>query len=57
MFTSIDKAIVAFLGAILFFITEFTELEASFVSEELLQSAGAVLTAILVYLVPDKPKS
>lgn len=54
MFTSADKAIVAVLGAIVFFITEYTNLEPAFISEELIQSIGAVLTAILVYAIPDK---
>lgn len=54
MFTSIDKAIIAVLGAIVFFVSEYTDLEPGFVSEELIQSVSAVLTAALVYLVPNK---
>lgn len=56
MFTSVDKALVAMLGAIVFFISEYTDLEPDFISEELLQSVSAVLTAALVYVVPDKGK-
>lgn len=54
MFTSIDKAIVAVLGAIVFFVAEYTDLEPGFISQDLLQSVAAVLTAILVYAVPNK---
>ncbi|MEC7028234.1 MAG: hypothetical protein VXW91_01070 [Pseudomonadota bacterium] len=56
MFTSIDKAIVALLGAIVFLVAEFTDLEQNFISQEVLQSVAAVVTAILVYIVPNKVK-
>ena len=54
MFTSIDKAIIAALGAILFFITEYTNIEPDFITEDLIQSIAAVITAALVYFVPNK---
>ena len=56
MFTSIDKAIIAFLGSIVFFISEYTNLEPDFISDELIQSIAAILTTLLVYLVPNKEK-
>ena len=56
MFTSIDKAIVAFIGAIVFFIAEFTALDQGFIGSDLIQSVSAVITAILVYIVPNKPE-
>ena len=56
MFTSIDKAIVAFLGSLVFLVSEFTGLEAGFISQELLQSAASILTAVLVLIIPDKKK-
>ena len=57
MFTSLDKAIVALLGAIVFLVSEFTTLEPDFLSEELLQSAAAIVTALLVYIIPNKAPS
>lgn len=58
MFTSIDKAIVALLGAFIFLVSEYTDLEPDFISQEILQSAAAIITAVLVYLIPNKkPKS
>ncbi len=56
MFTSFDKAIVAFLGAIVFFASTFTGLSLDFISQEILQALAAVLTPILVYFVPNRPK-
>jgi len=56
MFTSIDKAIVAFLGALVFLLSEFTSLAPDFISKEILQSAASILTAVLVLLVPNKQK-
>jgi hypothetical protein len=58
MFTSIDKAIVAFIGALVYLITEFTNLSAEIISPEIIQSAAAIITALLVYFVPNKaPKT
>lgn len=56
MFTSIDKAIVAFLGSAVFLVSEFTDFEPDFISQEMLQSAASILTAVLVLLVPDRKK-
>jgi hypothetical protein len=56
MFTSIDKAILALLGAIVFLVSEYTALEPGFISQELLQSAAAIITAVLVYAVPNKAR-
>lgn len=56
MFTSIDKAIVALLGAIVFLIAEYTDLEQDFIAQEVLQSIAALVTAALVYIVPNKVK-
>ncbi len=57
MFTTIDKAIVALLGAVVFLVSEYTDLEADFVSQDLLQSAAAIITALLVYIVPNKDRT
>ncbi|MEM6780226.1 MAG: hypothetical protein AAF569_00010 [Pseudomonadota bacterium] len=54
MFTSIDKAIIAILGAIVFLVSEYTDLEPDFISQDIIQSAAAIVTAALVYLVPNK---
>jgi len=56
MFTTIDKALVALLGAVIFLVSQYTDLEPDFISEELLQSVSAVVSSVLVYFVPNKKK-
>lgn len=54
MFTAIDKAIVAFLGSLLYLAGLFVDLPFE-VSETMLSAIAAVITPILVYAVPNKP--
>jgi hypothetical protein len=56
MFTTIDKAIIAFLGSLVFLISEFTKLGPDFVSQDMIQTLASILTPILVYFVPEKKK-
>lgn len=56
MFTTIDKALVAGLGAIIYFLGEFGIGLPFEASEALLQSLAAVLTPILVWAIPNKPQ-
>ncbi len=55
MITTFDKAIVALLGAALSIAAAFG-LKVDWATPEVLSSVGGVLTAILVYFVPNKAK-
>lgn len=48
-----DKAIVAFLGALVTLLATFG-LELSWASEELIAAVGSVISTALVYLIPNK---
>lgn len=52
MITSIDKAIVALLGSVLSIVAAFG-VDVTWASDGLIASVGAVLTAVLVWLVPN----
>ena len=54
MFSTIDKALVALLGAAVFFVSEYTGMTLDFVDQGVLQSAAAVLTPLLVWAIPNK---
>jgi len=56
MFTTIDKAIVALIGAIVYFLAEFTPLDPGFLNEETVKNIAAVITPVLVWLIPNKEK-
>jgi len=55
MFTSIDKALVALIMAGVFIVNQYTGKHIN-VSEQTLNSIFVILTPILVYLIPNKPK-
>jgi CBS-domain-containing membrane protein len=54
MFTSIDKAIVAILGGLATVAAMSFGVNVDWATPELLGSIGSVLSAILVYVVPNK---
>lgn len=56
MITTIDKAIVALIGAILFFLNNFLGINFG-IGEEVLNGIAIALTPILVWLTPNKPAS
>ncbi len=51
--TSFDKAIVALLGALVTIAAQFG-LPVGWATPEIITTVGGVLTALLVYLVPNK---
>jgi hypothetical protein len=55
MFTSIDKALVALVMSALFLLNYFTGITTGF-TEEMVTAAVGVLTPVLVWLVPNKPR-
>jgi hypothetical protein len=55
MFTSIDKALVALVMAVLFMLNYFFGLSVPFLSQDTVTTAIGLLTPILVYFVPNKP--
>jgi hypothetical protein len=56
MFTTIDKAIIAFMGSLVFLVSEFTKLGPDFISQDMIQTVASILTPILIYFVPEKKK-
>jgi len=56
MFTSVDKALIAVVMAVIYLLNTFAGLHLG-VSEEFLNTVIAVITPILVYLIPNKPSS
>lgn len=54
MFTSLDKAIVAFIASGAFIFTSFSGIEVP-ISDGMLSGIGMLVTAGLVYFVPNKP--
>jgi TRAP-type C4-dicarboxylate transport system permease large subunit len=55
MFTSIDKALVALIMAVLWLVNYFTGYTSG-VTEQTIAGLVGVLTPILVWLVPNKPR-
>lgn len=55
MITTFDKAIVALLGALLSIAAAFG-LKVDWATPEVISSVGGVITALLVYLVPNRAK-
>ncbi len=53
MFTSFDKALIALVMSVIFILNHFTKLHIN-IDESTLNSFIAILTPILVYLVPNK---
>lgn len=54
MFTSIDKALVAIVMAVIYILNTYFGFHLG-VSEQLLNTIVAIVTPLLVYLVPNKP--
>ena len=55
MITSFDKAIVALLGAVLSIAATFG-LKVDWATPEMISAFGGAITALLVYLIPNKVK-
>lgn len=53
MFTSIDKAVVAFIASVVFFLGEFAGIDVP-ISEGALNALGVLATTLAVYFVPNK---
>lgn len=56
MFTSIDKALIALVMAALYFVQKFTGMTFG-IGEDAIASIIAVITPLLVYLIPNKSVS
>ena len=56
MFTSIDKALVAALGALVYFLAQFG-ITLPWLTPEIIENIAVGLTPILVWLIPNKPKA
>ncbi len=54
MFTSVDKALVALVMAVLFMLNDFFGINVPFLSQDTVTTAISLLTPILVYFVPNK---
>lgn len=57
MFTSMDKALVALIMSALFLINFFFGLNLGFVTQETVATVVSLLTPILVWAIPNKPKA
>ena len=57
MFTAVDKALVALIGALVYLASTFFGIEASWLTTDMIQNAVTFLTPVLVYLVPNKKYS
>jgi hypothetical protein len=55
MYTSIDKALVALAGAVVYLLTALFGVNVSWLSPEMIQNGVTFLTPLLVWLVPNKP--
>lgn len=54
MFTAIDKALVALIGAIVYLASALFGIELGWLTADMIQNAVTFLTPILVWLVPNK---
>ena len=54
MFTSIDKALVALIGAIVYLLSAFFGIKISWITPDLIQNVVTFVTPLLVWLVPNK---
>jgi hypothetical protein len=54
MFTSIDKALVALLGAIVYLLSALFGVEIGWLTQDLIQNAVTFVTPLLVWAVPNK---
>lgn len=56
MFTSIDKALVAAIGAAVYFLAQFG-ITIPWLTPEIIENIAVGLTPILVWLIPNKTKA
>ena len=54
MFTTIDKALVALVMAVLFTLNYFFGINVPFLSQDTVTTAISLLTPVLVYFVPNR---
>lgn len=54
MITSIDKALVALIGALVYFASTFFGIEIGWLTPEMIQNFVTFATPLLVWLVPNK---
>lgn len=54
MFTSIDKALVALIGAVVYLASSLFGISFSWLTPELIQDGVTFITPILVWLIPNK---
>lgn len=57
MFTSMDKALVALIMSAIFLVNFFFGLNLGFVTQETVATIVGLLTPILVWATPNKPKA
>lgn len=57
MFTSIDKALVAMVMAVIFLINYFFGINLGWVTQDTVAAIVGALTPLLVWAVPNKPKA
>lgn len=57
MFTSIDKALVALVMGLLFIIQTYTDFNLSWISADTVTTIIGLLTPVLVWAIPNKPKA
>ena len=54
MFTSIDKALVALIGAVVYLASSLFGISFSWLTPELIQDGVTFITPVLVWLIPNK---
>lgn len=57
MFTTIDKALVALIGAVVYLASALFGIELAWLTSEMIQNAVTILTPLLVWIVPNKTAS
>ena len=57
MFTSLDKALAALIGAVVFILQSMLKIDLSWISADTIEKLIPFITTILVYLVPNKQVS
>lgn len=55
MFTTIDKALVALVMAVLFVINHYAGIDLGFIGEDSVAAIISVLLPVLTWMVPNKP--
>lgn len=54
MFTSMDKALVALIGALVYLASNFFGADFAWLTPDAIQNAVTIATPILVWLIPNK---